>query len=56
MNKQSCFICIGCDHELPNSYCLNTTGYCYLCDPNITVTELLEGFKLDIPSTNLASP
>jgi hypothetical protein len=35
------FTCLGCGHELPNRYSLRTKSYCYLCDPNITVKELL---------------
>lgn len=35
------FTCKACKHELPVSYSLRTEGYCYLCDPNITVAELL---------------
>lgn len=36
------FKCKGCGHELPSTYCIRTLGYCYLCDPNITVDELLK--------------
>lgn len=33
------FVCKGCTHELPNSYSMRTDGYCYLCDPAITLAE-----------------
>ena len=35
------FICKGCQCEVPYSFSLRTKGYCYLCDPNITIQELL---------------
>jgi uncharacterized protein YlaI len=35
------FVCKGCKHELPIEYQMRTIGYCYLCDPNITIQELL---------------
>ena len=35
------FICEGCKHELPEDYQMRTKGWCYLCDPHITVAELL---------------
>lgn len=35
------FKCQGCGCEVPMSFSLRTDGYCYLCDPNITVQELL---------------
>ena len=35
------FYCAGCGHQLVRSYQLRTQDYCYLCDPNITVVELL---------------
>ena len=35
------FTCIGCKHELPVEFQIRTAGYCYLCDPNVTVSELL---------------
>ena len=31
----------GCENELPSNYSIKTEGYCYLCDPNVTVKELL---------------
>ena len=35
------FICKGCQCEVPNDYKLKTDGYCSLCDPNVTLNELL---------------
>ena len=35
------FVCKGCNHLLNNVCQLRTAGYCYLCDPNITLEELL---------------
>ncbi len=35
------FKCQGCGHELESKMCMRTPNYCYLCDPNITVDELL---------------
>lgn len=35
------FTCQGCLHELPLSYSLRTEGYCYYCDPNISLLELI---------------
>ena len=35
------FICQGCKHELPMDFNLRTEGFCYLCDPNITLDECL---------------
>jgi uncharacterized protein YlaI len=35
------FICQSCKHELPIDYCMKTEGFCYLCDPNVTLEELL---------------
>lgn len=31
----------GCGHQLPADYQMRTDGFCYMCDPNITVEELL---------------
>lgn len=36
------FKCKGCGHELPVNFQIRTDGYCYLCDPNVTVKELLK--------------
>jgi len=47
------FVCNGCKHELPSDYSMRTKGYCYLCDPNISVDELLE--KQVIASNNKTS-
>lgn len=35
------FKCKGCGHELPGNFQMRTEGYCYLCDPKVTVDELL---------------
>lgn len=35
------FTCIHCGHELDKSFCMRTSGYCYLCDPRIQTSELL---------------
>ena len=35
------FTCKSCLCVLPNSHQLKTKGYCYLCDPNIKLEELL---------------
>jgi hypothetical protein len=39
------FVCKGCEHALPLSYCIKTEGYCHLCDPNVTVEELTDGLQ-----------
>jgi hypothetical protein len=36
------FICEGCGHELDRSYSLRSANYCLLCDPAISVQELLD--------------
>ncbi len=36
------FTCQGCGHELPITFVERTPQFCYLCDPNITVEELLQ--------------
>jgi len=36
------FKCEGCKHTLPSEYSIRTENYCYLCDPNVTVDELLK--------------
>lgn len=35
------FRCKGCNNRLISSFSLKTEGYCYLCDPNITLEEAL---------------
>jgi hypothetical protein len=35
------FKCKGCGHELPENFQMKTKGYCYMCDPEVTVKELL---------------
>lgn len=39
------FTCHACKHVLPNEFQIRTEGYCYLCDPNVTVEELLSSKK-----------
>lgn len=34
------FICKGCKHKLPIDYQIKTKGYCYMCDPNVTLRDL----------------
>ena len=41
MKNAKNFTCQNCKHELPNKFNLRTKGYCYLCDPNITLDECL---------------
>lgn len=33
--------CHGCGHYVPKDYVLRTQGFCYLCDPNITLEEAI---------------
>jgi 16S rRNA G966 N2-methylase RsmD len=40
-DREERFICEACNHELPISYSIKTKNYCYMCDPNITMEELL---------------
>jgi transcription elongation factor Elf1 len=37
------FTCKGCGHEVPLEYSLKTKDYCYLCDPKISIDELIDG-------------
>lgn len=41
INPETEFKCKGCSCILLNDYSLRTEGWCYLCDPNITLDELL---------------
>ena len=41
------FICQGCKHELPIDFNVRTEGFCYLCDPNITLEECLSDAPLE---------
>lgn len=45
--EQGLFTCKGCSCELTKDYVLRTEGYCYLCDPNIKLSELLPENKLE---------
>lgn len=38
------FTCKGCGHELPDIFIMRTPNYCYMCDPAVTVDELLAEF------------
>lgn len=49
MAEEKLFTCTSCNHELPESFQMRTPGYCYLCDPHVTVEELLK--EEPIPST-----
>ncbi len=44
-NSQESFKCKGCKHELPLDYSMKNPEYCYLCDPEVTVDELLKDAK-----------
>lgn len=35
------FVCKGCNHILDNVYVMRTEGWCYMCDPHVTLEELL---------------
>lgn len=47
------FICLGCQCEVPADYSFRTQNYCYLCDPAITLDELL---TWPIPDKNYTTP
>lgn len=36
------FVCQGCKCKVPNDFSIKTDGYCYLCDPNVTLEECLQ--------------
>lgn len=38
---ENLFICNGCNHLLDTVFIMKTPGYCYMCDPNVTLEELL---------------
>jgi hypothetical protein len=40
-DRKKVFVCSACNHELPISYSIKTENYCYMCDPNVTIEELL---------------
>jgi hypothetical protein len=46
-NVSSSFFCKGCGHELDISFSIRTIGFCYLCDPNVTLEELLSGKEIN---------
>ena len=35
------FTCRACGHELPRQFNVKTEGFCYLCDPAVTLEECL---------------
>jgi predicted RNA-binding Zn-ribbon protein involved in translation (DUF1610 family) len=39
--KDESFICQGCGQELNVVFQMRTMDFCYICDPNVTVEELL---------------
>lgn len=41
-NHPGTFKCKGCGHELLLEMAMRTLDYCHLCDPNISLKELLE--------------
>lgn len=49
------FVCIGCGHELEPQFCMRAKGYCYLCDPHVTLQELLQD-QTPMVSMNRFSP
>jgi hypothetical protein len=46
MSKKS-FKCHGCGHECNEDYNLRTEGFCYLCDPNITLEECISENEIE---------
>lgn len=45
--KKAHFKCHGCGHECHEDYNLRTEGFCYLCDPNITLEECLSENEIE---------
>jgi hypothetical protein len=45
LRGQDSFVCKQCNHELPIDFNMRTDGYCYLCDPNVSVEELLSDYE-----------
>lgn len=39
--EKGSFTCRGCNNELPSEYNVRTDGFCFLCDPKITLEECL---------------
>lgn len=55
--EEGLFICKGCGQTLSKYLQIKTFGYCYLCDPNITVKELLEDYdKKHLPEPPKQKP
>jgi Asp-tRNA(Asn)/Glu-tRNA(Gln) amidotransferase B subunit len=46
-NVLSRFTCKWCKHTLPMKFQMRTKDYCYMCDPNITLEELLTDKEID---------
>jgi len=42
------FKCKGCGHQLTEEFCMRTPEYCYMCDPNVTVEELLSDEPIEV--------
>jgi hypothetical protein len=42
VSGSSSFVCQGCKCEVPNDFSVKTDGYCYLCDPEVTLDECLQ--------------
>jgi hypothetical protein len=40
--EKSTFVCQGCRCKVPNDFSVKTNGYCYLCDPEVTLEECLQ--------------
>lgn len=41
------FICQACNNNLPIEFNVRTKGFCYLCDPNLTLEECLSDLTLE---------
>lgn len=41
INEDSTFKCEGCKHILPKDYVIKTPNFCYMCDPHLTIEEIL---------------
>jgi hypothetical protein len=40
--QKEIFTCKGCGHEIPKFFVMKNEGYCYMCDPDVTLEELLK--------------
>jgi hypothetical protein len=56
-SKGEYFTCKACNHELSKDFCLKTKDFCYLCDPEISISDLLgntgKGLIEPAPSPNV---